>query len=173
MAPGRTQAAAAELGLQLPGGQSQHTQWIISDHIKAPPNHLHSNTLKGQTQRAPEPFWIKSCSVGRAPPSWSSTVLSGCGQFLQPIGLRVNPSHWGASSNQASHTTGGCTQPTHGWGSVPGVPKWNDQGGCTTVPYRIPTILGHSTQPERQQLNALQRNKHREAAKMRRQRNMS
>ena len=47
----------------------------------------------------------------------------------------------------------------------------NDRGGCATGPYRTPTAL----RPHYQDKAALliYRNKHREAAKMRRQRNMA
>ena len=47
------------------------------------------------------------------------------------------------------------------------------RGDCAIELYRTPTTLGHSTNPGRQQLYHLtHRNKHREAAKMRRQRYM-
>ena len=47
-----------------------------------------------------------------------------------------------------------------------------DRGGCATGPYRTLTILGHTTETESKQLYLTHRNKHRDAAKMRRQRNM-
>ena len=47
-----------------------------------------------------------------------------------------------------------------------------DRGGCATGPYRTPTILGHTTETESKQLYLTHRNKHREAAKTRRKRNM-
>ena len=46
-----------------------------------------------------------------------------------------------------------------------------DRGGCATGPYRTITTLGHTTKTESKQLYLRHRNKHREAAKMRRQRN--
>ena len=48
-----------------------------------------------------------------------------------------------------------------------------DRGGCATAPYRTLTILDHATKTESKQLYLIHRNKHREAAKMRRQRNMA
>ena len=48
-----------------------------------------------------------------------------------------------------------------------------DRGGYATGPYRTPTTLGHATKTESEQLYLIHTNKHREAAKMRRQRNMS
>ena len=47
-----------------------------------------------------------------------------------------------------------------------------DRGGCATGPYRTPTTLGHTTKTESKQLYLIHRNKHREAAKTSRQRNM-
>ena len=48
-----------------------------------------------------------------------------------------------------------------------------DKGGCATGPYRTPTTLGHTTKTESKELYIIHRHKHREAAKMRRQRNMT
>ena len=49
-----------------------------------------------------------------------------------------------------------------------------DRGGCTTGPYRTLTTLDHTTKTlESKQLYLIHRNKHREAAKMRRHRNMA
>ena len=48
-----------------------------------------------------------------------------------------------------------------------------DKGGCATGPYRTHTALGHTTKTESKQLYLIHRNKHREAAKMRRQRNVA
>ena len=49
----------------------------------------------------------------------------------------------------------------------------SDRGGCATEPYRIPTTLGHTTKTwSHKQLYLIHRNKHMEAAKMRRQRNV-
>ena len=50
------------------------------------------------------------------------------------------------------------------------VPSLVHRGGCATGPYRTPSTLGHSAKSE--QLYLIHRNKHREAAKLRRQRNM-
>ena len=50
-------------------------------------------------------------------------------------------------------------------------PKLSDREGYATGPCRTPTALGHTT--ESKQLHLIQRNKHREAAKMRRQRDMA
>ena len=47
-----------------------------------------------------------------------------------------------------------------------------DRGGCATGPCRTPTTLGHPTKTESKQLYLIHRNKHREAAKTRRQRNV-
>ena len=49
-----------------------------------------------------------------------------------------------------------------------------DRRGCATVPYRTPTILGHTTKyTESKQIYLIHRNRQREAAKMKRQRNMA
>ena len=48
-----------------------------------------------------------------------------------------------------------------------------DRGGCATGPYRTPTTLGHVTKRESWQLYLIHKNKHREVAKVRRQRNMA
>ena len=48
-----------------------------------------------------------------------------------------------------------------------------DRGGCATGPYRTPTTLGHTIKTESKQFYLIHRNKHREAAKMRRQGNMA
>ena len=55
----------------------------------------------------------------------------------------------------------------------PQVSSLGDRGGCATAPYRTLTILDHATKTESKQLYLIHRNKHREAAKMRRQRNMA
>ena len=47
------------------------------------------------------------------------------------------------------------------------------RGGCATGPCRTPTTLGHPTKTESKQLYLIHRNKHREAAKTRRQKNMA
>ena len=50
----------------------------------------------------------------------------------------------------------------------------DDRGGCATGPYRTPTILGHDIKTEEsEQLYLIHRNKHREAAKMKRQRHVA
>ena len=54
---------------------------------------------------------------------------------------------------------------------APEVPSLGDRGGCATGPYRTPTALGHTTKTESKQLYPIHRNKHREAAKTRGQRN--
>ena len=46
-----------------------------------------------------------------------------------------------------------------------------ERGTYATGPYRTPTTLGHTTKT--QSRHRIHRNKHREAAKMRRQRNMA
>ena len=57
---------------------------------------------------------------------------------------------------------------------APQVSNLDDRGGCTTGPYRTPTTLGHATKnTESKQLYLFHRNKHREAAKTRRQRKMA
>ena len=57
---------------------------------------------------------------------------------------------------------------------VPQVYSLGDRGGCTTGPYRTPTTLGHATKnTESKQLYLIYRNKRREVAKTRRQRNMT
>ena len=49
-----------------------------------------------------------------------------------------------------------------------------DRGGCATGPYRTPNyIRPHYQDTESKQLYLVHRNKHREAVKMRRQRNMA
>ena len=48
-----------------------------------------------------------------------------------------------------------------------------NRGGCATELHRTPTILGHISKTESKQLYLIQRNKHREEAKTRRQRNMA
>ena len=54
------------------------------------------------------------------------------------------------------------------------VPRLGDRGGCATGPYRTPTTLGHTTKTGSHSSSTLiHRNKHREAAKTRRQRNMA
>ena len=50
-------------------------------------------------------------------------------------------------------------------------PNLGDKEGCTTGPYRTPTTLGHHQDMESKQLYVIHRNKHRETASMRRQRN--
>ena len=47
----------------------------------------------------------------------------------------------------------------------------DDRRGCVTRPHRTPTKLGHATKTGK--LYLIDRNKHREAAKVRRQRNMA
>ena len=56
---------------------------------------------------------------------------------------------------------------------APSVPSLGDRGGCATAPYRTLIILDHATKTESKQLYLIHRNKHREAAKIRRQRNMA
>ena len=57
---------------------------------------------------------------------------------------------------------------------TPCIPSLGDRGGCAIGPYRIPTILGPYYQDtESKQLYLIHKNKHREAAKTRRQRNMA
>ena len=51
-------------------------------------------------------------------------------------------------------------------------PNLGDKEGCTTGPYRTPTTLGHHQDMESKQLYVIHRNKHREADKLRKQRNM-
>ena len=46
-----------------------------------------------------------------------------------------------------------------------------DRGGCATVRYRTPATSGHTTKTQSMQLYLIQRNKHGEAARTRRQRN--
>ena len=53
------------------------------------------------------------------------------------------------------------------------VPSLSDRGGCATGPYKTPTSLGQNTKMESKQLYLIPGNKHREAAKTRRQRNMA
>ena len=56
---------------------------------------------------------------------------------------------------------------------VPWVPSLGNRGGCATGPYRTHTTLCHSTKPGRHSSNLIHRNKHREAVKIRWQRNMA
>ena len=53
------------------------------------------------------------------------------------------------------------------------VPSLGETGGCATGPYRTPTTLKHTTMTESKQLYLIHRNKHREAAKTKRKRNMA
>ena len=56
---------------------------------------------------------------------------------------------------------------------TPQVPRLGDRGGCATGPYRIPYIRPYYEDMEAKQLYLIHRNKHREVAKVRRQRNMA
>ena len=47
-----------------------------------------------------------------------------------------------------------------------------EREGCATGPYRTPTILGNTTRTWSKQFYLIHRNKHREAAQMRRQRDI-
>ena len=47
------------------------------------------------------------------------------------------------------------------------------RGGCATGPHRTPTTLGHTTKTQSKQLYLIHRHKYREAAKIRRQKNMA
>ena len=60
----------------------------------------------------------------------------------------------------------------HSVGS-PQVSSLSNKGGCVIGSYRPPTTLGHSTKPGRCSSYLIHKNKHREAATMRRQRNMA
>ena len=76
-----------------------------------------------------------------------------------------------ANSNQDSTTIGGHTQST--WRTHLEYPAWVIGEGVPH-PYGTPTTLGHTTtKTQSKQLHLIHRNKHREAAKMRRQRNMT
>ena len=91
-------------------------------------------------------------------------------QFLQLIGLgkslplicqqQQRPNY--KSRVYSAHTKG-----------TPPVPSLGDRGGCATGPYRTYYIRPHYQDTESKQLYLIHRNKHREAAKMRRQRNMA
>ena len=57
---------------------------------------------------------------------------------------------------------------------APQVHSLREGGVCATGPYRTPSILGHTTETrESKELYIIHRNKHREAAKMRRQRKVA
>ena len=118
-----------------------------------------SDTLKGQT----ETYRSKSCT---ADPPWQ----------LQPVSLGANLSHRCVNSDHDLTTTGGCTQRAHGVGEgghtwsaqvqwVKRLCHWTSQDTYYIRP------LCHAR--ETQHLYLIHRNKHRDAAKMRRQRNMS
>ena len=54
------------------------------------------------------------------------------------------------------------------------VPSLGDRGDCATGLYRTPTTVDHTTKTQSlKQIYLIHRNKHRKAAKMRRQRNMA
>ena len=56
---------------------------------------------------------------------------------------------------------------------IPQIPSLGDRGGCATGSYRTPTTLGHTTKTQSKQFYLIHRHKYREAAKIRRQRNMA
>ena len=56
---------------------------------------------------------------------------------------------------------------------TPQVLSLDDRRGCATGPYRTPTTRPHYQDTASKQLYLIHRNKHWEAAKMRRQRNMA
>ena len=56
---------------------------------------------------------------------------------------------------------------------TPQAPRLVERGGCATGPYRTPTTLGHTTKTGRLAALPNTQKQNREAAKLRRQRNMA
>ena len=95
-------------------------------------------------------------------------MVSGHSQSLQLIGL--DKSLPLICQQQSSLNYKRRVHSAHTKGS-PRVPRLGDRGGCATGPYRTPITLYHTTKSK--QLYLIHRNKHREAAKRRRQTNMA
>ena len=98
------------------------------------------------------------------PEGWATT--SHCGWLAW-----VNPSHWLANSNQGSPTKGGCTQPTQRAHLKD--PAWEIGKTVSLDPTGHLLHRPHYHNTESKQLYLIQRNKHRETAKIRRQINMA
>ena len=107
--------------------------------------------------------------------SWSST--EGWGGWSVVAGnpyswlAWVNPSHWSANSNWSSTTEESVLSPHKGYSLIPST---DDKGRlCHWTLKDTYYIRPHYQDTEWKQLYLIHRNKHREAANMKRQRNMA
>ena len=126
--------------------QSQCTQWIAIDHVTAPPSkHLHKQHTQRADSAGTRALLNKSCSV-----EWAQLILYG-GQRLvvnrhsQPLQLISLGKSLPLTCQEQSRLN--CKRrmyTAHMVGTLQ-VPSLGDRGGCTTGPYRTPTILGHSS----------------------------
>lgn len=120
------------------------------------------------TQRIILPF-TRACWENPAlwSPASQQFIHCGCGQYSQPVSLRVNLTNCGANNNQDSTTTGGHTESTQET-----LLKHLVQMIKKIVPlYHIVHLPRKTTLPRSVYL--IHRNNHRDTAKMGRLRNIS
>ena len=145
-----------------------------STTTQSPPKMTRS---RGNSSKLQSPTEVKSCFVEWAPAQlilhrgWR-LVGSGQCQSLQLTNLGKSlplTSQQQPRLNYKKRIYSACMKDT------PQVPSLGASGGCATGPYRIPTTLGHLHYQDMgsKQFYLIHRNKHREAAKVKRQRNMA
>lgn len=91
---------------------AEHRQWLNLACTVAPPKWPKTNMPGGQPQTTTEHYPISSTN-GKNHTSWGQPCC-GYDWSSQQVSLRVNPTHWGANSNQGSTMTGGHTRSMQG-----------------------------------------------------------